>query len=253
MCYLLSSTLHLCDKIQDLYILFCGKKRKENFFSKNKMEGAAQLGIITLIVILVAAWIFFNYYPLPPLNQNNPQKVLVADSLSKMKRLWTERSYLTRASSVENTLGFNGSGLTDERILANGQQIGRNLGNLYGREAGEKLNAALTDYHQDMFNLLKGVRHHRDITHEYNHLKSKGQELVRVLSDTCPCLEASKLKPLVDSHIDHFMKTIVHTSRDENLASMSSFDAYNKCTQELVDYLDEGIWCDLIGHGPRHL
>jgi hypothetical protein len=216
------------------------------------MEGEVQLGIITLIVVLVALWIFFNYHPLPTISQNNEKKASVAEALNKMKRLWTERSYLTRMSNIESLTGYTGASVTNEQVLANSQQIGRNLANLYGQGTGDILSNLFLEYHQIMFDLLRDARERRDTGPLYRQLQSKSHEMIDFLLQICPCTKRQKLEDLMSIHLDTFMKNIVHTIRDENVASMAAFNAYTKSSNDLVDYIGDCVWAHLIGPGPRY-
>lgn len=217
------------------------------------MEGEVQLGIIVLLVLLVAGWLFINYHQLPKMDQNNAKKMEVSNSLSKMQRLWTERSYLTRMSNIEDLTGYRGSTVTNEQVLTNGQQLGRNLSNLYGQPAGDGLAAHLHDYHQTMFDLLRQARQRKDITAQYNLLQEKGKDLITFLGSVCPCLDMTKLQDLMNTHLEYLLKHVNHTIRDENVASMAAFNSYNKVTRNIASHLEECIWKHLIGPGPRYL
>jgi hypothetical protein len=72
------------------------------------------------------------------------------------------------------------------------------------------------------------------------------------LLQICPCTKRQKLEDLMSIHLDTFMKNIVHTIRDENVASMAAFNAYTKSSNDLVDYLGDCVWNHLIGPGPRY-
>lgn len=217
-----------------------------------EMQSEIQLGIITLIVVLVALWMFFNYYPLPKLIQN-PKKAHVDKTLSKMKRLWTEHSYLTRMSNVEDLTGYSGSSITNEQLLANSQHLGRNLAKLYDQNIGDSLSAILLEYNQLIFDLLRQARQHKDVSSPYAALQAKGQQLKDFFLKICPCLEASRLEELILIQLDAFMKNIIYTIRDENIASMTAFTSYKKATNDLVDYLDQCIWSHLMDSHPRYL
>ena len=217
------------------------------------MEGAAQLGIIVLIVLLVGLWMFFNYHRLPDYNANNPAKQELADNLTKMRRLWTEQNYLTRMSVVEGITGYTGAGITTERLLGNVQQLGRNLSNLYGQVAGDQYADLLRDRINSINTIIAQARQHKDISSEVAKLKDNSNSLIDFLVRLNPRLSRDKLQTLFDAQADSLIKKIVHTVKNECVASMTAFDTFNKTTQDLLDYIEDNTWEHIIGQGPRYL
>jgi hypothetical protein len=216
------------------------------------MNEKVQLAIIALIVILVAAWIFFNYNCEKKGSNTDPKKEEIAANLDKMKRLWVERSYLTRMSNIESLTGYNGASITQQRVLNSAQQIGRNLGYLYTTEEGDTFSNLLTEQHQIMLDILKLTREHKDVTYLYERLKKNSEVIADFLVSVCPNLNKERIMTLFSSQIDNFLKTVLFTIKSENTASMAAFDSCNKCTQELATYLNDSIWKHLTHECPRY-
>ena len=249
----LKRKLKIVNIITEKYIK---QKEKIFFLFVEKMHGASQLGIITLIVILVAAWIFFTYYPLPKYesgNMGNSRYQEVARHLDKMKRLWTERTYLTRMSSIEDLVGYNGSNLTKERLINNNQQLGRNFSHLYGKEAGDKLTELLMKYHQGVFDLLKQIRQKREVAFEFEDLQREGEKIADFLVSKCPDLERNKLVNLFNTQLNELVNSVVYALQDKNLSGMTSFESYNKATKDLMRYIEECVWKNLLGRTPNYM
>lgn len=217
------------------------------------MNSTSQLAIIALIVVLVAVWIFFTYYSLPKYESRNARYEEIANHLTKMKRLWTERTYLTRMSSIEDLIGYNGSSLTKERLNNNNYQLGRNFSRLYGKEAGDKLTDLLMKYHHGVFEVLKQIRHKREISSEFEGLHKEGEKIADLLVTTCPDLDRNKLISLFDTQLKELIDSIMYASQDKNLSGMASFESYNKATKDLMKYIEECVWKNLLGRTPNYM
>jgi len=218
----------------------------------DSMKPSVQLAIIALIVVLVGAWMFFTYFPLPSGSGNNGRKVLVADSMNKMKRLWTERSYLTRAANIEELTGYHGSSITKERLMANSGSIGRTVGHLYGPEAGEAMSHLLHDYHEKMITLIRLARERKDLTDAEAAVKRSGEAVVELWGKVCPTVDVSKLHQMFVTHNQHFIENVLQIIRDENVGAMASFDSFNKNNWDIICYLDDCVWDNMVGSSPRH-
>ena len=214
------------------------------------MEPATQLALIALIVILVAAYIFFNYNAKPS-SAIDAARARISENLTKMRRLWTESSYLTRSSVVEGISGYLGANATNERILANANQVGRNLGNLYGSSNGDRFATLLRDRHLILQNVIVAARQNKDFSDEAKKLKANTQEIVAFWTDINTTVDGKKLECLLDAHADHTLRKITHISKQESIAGYNSFDSSNKTLQELMDYFDEITWKNLVG-APRY-
>jgi len=216
------------------------------------MNEKVQLAIIALIVVLVAAWIFFNYNCERKGSNVDPKKEEIAANLEKMKRLWVERSYLTRMSNIEDLTGYTGASITQQRVLNSAQQLGRNLGHLYTTEDGTTFSDLLTEQHQTMLDILKLSRQRKDVTLLYEKLKKNSENIANFLVKICPNINRERIINLFNTQIDNFLKTILYTIKDENTASMAAFDACNKTTQELSTYMNDCMWKQLTNSCPRY-
>jgi hypothetical protein len=215
-----------------------------------KMTPDTQIAIIMIIVILVGIYIFFNYQTKPSIAVD-ARKTEVSDNLTKMRRLWTESNYLTRSNTIEHISGYQGANATHEKVFANVNQIGRNIGTLYGALNGDKAGDILRQRHTHIMNIITLARQNKDISSEVQQLKDTNDALTQFLVSLNPVLDEKMLSGLVQSHTDHLIRQISHISKHECSTGTSSFDASNKSLQELMDYLETSTWSHLIG-GPRY-
>lgn len=211
-----------------------------------EMDDTLSLAIITLIVLIIAGLIFWFYVPKAS-GSLDPEKTRVNDALTKMRRLWTERAYLSRATNVEDLVGYNGSGATAERFINNANQLGRNFGELYGSNAGNSLAELLRNQHILMVDLVKAAKQHRSLTDLESSLEQNQNELTNFLCALNKKMESSQLNRLFNAQSRAFRSTLQATIQGNLVTAMSHFDSYNKTTQDLMDYLDSHIWHHLIG------
>lgn len=215
------------------------------------MSPESQIAIILLIVILVGAYIFFTYQQKPSSAKLNEERENVADNLTKMRRLWTEGNYLTRTNAIEQVAGYLGANASQERILANANQVGRNMGTLYGSSNGDQFAQVLRERHTIMQNITLAARQHKDTSTDIAQLKANTQNIVKFLTNMNPSFDAQRLESFLNCYADHNIKQIHHTAKHETISSMNSFDSSNKTLQEMMDYMETEIWNHKIG-GPRY-
>lgn len=211
------------------------------------LSPGTQLAIICIVVLLVAAYIFFTYHQFPVGGSGDTEREKIADNLTKMRRLWTESSYLTRMNTVEGITGYLGANATHERILANANQVGRNLGTMYGSTNGDKFANLLRERHGIFHNIMILARQNKDYSGEVAKLKDNTKGIVDFWTSINDSVNPKTLEGLLQTQADHTIKKIAHTSKHETIASMNSFDSCNKTIQELMDYLDDCTWKHLTG------
>jgi hypothetical protein len=215
------------------------------------MSPETQLVIILLIVLGIALYIFFNYHSKPS-TAVDAQRQNLAELLSKTKRLWTESNYLMRSSAVENISGYLGAGATGERLLANANQIGRNLGNIYSdSNAGDKFAELLRNRHTLFQNIITNAHQNKDYTDDVHKMKANTESIVQLLTQVNGLIDANKLECLLTAQNEHLVRKIAHLAKHESIASYHVFDSANKSTQELLDYLEQASWKALT-NGSRY-
>ena len=211
------------------------------------MTTSTQIALIALIVLLVATFIFFTYKPVPTAN-NNPETNRINEALNKMRRLFTERSYLTRMSNIEDMTGYNGAKVTAEKFMGNSDQLGRNFGNLYGSDKGNEFGNLMRNNHNGIVNVIKSSKQRKNVDQEYQELEKTNDQIVDFLTNTNQCLDPQLLKSFLNCQLAAFRKSVEHTLNDETIGSMASFDTYNKSAQDFIDYLEKQCWKDLTGN-----
>lgn len=216
------------------------------------METDTSLAIIILIIAAVILAMLYWYHKLPEY-KNDPMKEKTALYLSKMRRLWTERSYLTRMTNVENMVGYAGSGITNQRLEVNGKQLGKNMGNMYGTNFGDKLTMLLNNQSRYMLDILDKTRKNIILGDEIDLLKNNAHEIGDLLSKICVKADCSKLQTILNAQIESFYEGVKNMAKREDILSSENFNMYNKYTKELTNYLESSIWKDVIGLGPRYL
>ena len=101
-------------------------------------------------------------------------------------------------------------------------------------------------------NLVTLSRQNKDTSETFRKLQQNTTAIIDFLTELNPRLNKETLMALFNLHLDILHKQVSHTSKQESIASMSTFDAYNKNIQDILDYLEDACWQHLIGPGPRY-
>lgn len=211
-------------------------------------DNTLAVAIILLIVLGFAIYVFFHWHSLPNPGPDHSLRQL-SDSLWKFERLWLDQIYLMRAAMIENISGYAGAGITRDRLLANAAQMGRNLGSIYGSQAGQKYADLLKQQVSKGLEVVTAVRQGKsDLAAQlFSQWKALGSQISAFLSQTISGLDKAKLESYWDDYLDATMAEAVHTVRQDSLLSMSSFDNVRKHVLEFADYLEEAISADRKG------
>ena len=206
------------------------------------------LGIILLIAILVIAYIFFQWHPLPKPGPDANLRQL-SNAMWKLERLWISHIHQTRALLVESLAELDHAHVTRDGLLENVAQMGRNIGSVYGPEAGTKYTELLKNHLTTQLELITAAKQSKTTLANqlYEQWKTQGQGIVNYLGGLIPGLNTTKLQSHWNAYLESTLSEIVHTIRQERLLSATSFKNAEKNILEFSDELEEAISKDKKG------
>lgn len=167
-----------------------------------------------------------------------------SDFQDAMRRLWSDHVAYTRLFIVSAAAGSADKDATTQRLLQNQTDIGNAVVDFYGRDAGNKLTALLTDHILIAASIVAAAKagDNAKVTSENKRWQANADDIAKFLHGANPKhWPEPTLQKLLQAHLEQTLNEASHELKGNYAASIRDYDEAMTHMLMVADALSDGI------------
>lgn len=160
-----------------------------------------------------------------------------------MRKLWTDHAVWTRLYIISFAAGSPDADAAATRLLKNQEDIGSAVGQIYGKEAGDKLTVLLKEHIMIAVDLLNAAKEgdSQKVADADQRWRANADDIAKFLSSANPNLPEPVLRDLLNEHLDTTLAEATARLQGDWGEDVKTWDAVYNHILVMSDALAAGI------------